>query len=67
MAHASRRRGRRCRFWPWLLLLAAFLLISLYRSNKTLSVEQYTFADPALPAGVAEQYQEVGVQVIFAE
>ena len=23
--------------------------------------------DPALPAGVAEQYQEVGVQVIFAE
>ena len=53
MAHAPGRRGRRRRFWPWLLLLAAFLLISLYRSNKTLSVEQYTFADPALPAGFA--------------
>lgn len=52
MARASKRNIRRRRRWPWLLLiLAVFLLVSLYRSNKTLSVERYTFADPALPAG----------------
>ena len=52
MTHSPKRKQRkRRRWWPWLLLLAAFFVISLYRSNKTLSVEQYTFADPALPAG----------------
>ena len=53
MTHSPKRKQqRRRRRWPWLLLLlAAFLLVSLYRSNKTLSVERYIFADPALPAG----------------
>ena len=52
MTHSPKRKQRRRRrWWPWLLLLAAFFCIALYRSNKTLSVERYTFADPALPAG----------------
>ena len=53
MAHGSKRRVRRRRRWPWFLLLILFFFsISLYRSNKTLSVERYTFADPALPSGL---------------
>ena len=52
MAHASGRRRRRRRLWLRLLiLLAVFLLISLYRSNRVLSVERYIFEDPALPSG----------------
>ena len=53
MARVSKQRARRRRRrWPWLLLfLIVFLGVSYYRSNQTLSAEQYTFADPALPSG----------------